>query len=415
MGGIVKSVGGLLTGGKGGGDRAQASALQQQAFDYLQNIRLPALEELQIKPSDITYYQVTGKMTPALFEASKMDKTLLEDLEYNADIVKDQLAGIQAKKDRIAEGGLSITDRARMQEVMRESDRLNRAQQETIGARLRERGAAGGPAEMMARLQAQGQGADMAADNAFKVASLAATSKLQEEDKLQEMLSKMAAQDMAAKSARAQAQAEREKFNTALTNQQRMSNVDALNQAQLLNLQNQQRIADANVGLANQRTLQNVGAVQQNLQNQLGLGQAKAGAAGTYAGQLTDEARRKEAENAQKWAGIGGAVDTGIGLGARLLTSDKDLKKDIKKADKQVDKMLDKLSPYSFEYKNKKHGEGKSTGIMAQDLEKSEAGKDLVVNTPEGKGVDVKKALGAIMASQARLARRLKDLEKKGK
>jgi len=43
----------------------------------------------------------------------------------------------------------------------------------------------------------------------------------------------------------------------------------------------------------------------------------------------------------------------------------------------------------------------------------------LVKNTPEGKAIDVKNAIGAVMASQARIMEKLKKLEelqkKKGK
>jgi hypothetical protein len=413
MGGVVSGVGKLVGGGGGGKQRSQAEQVQADAFDYINNIRLPALEDLQINPSDITYYQVTGKLTPALYEAVQMDKTLLEDLEYNPDIIKDQMAGIQAKKERIAEGGLSIEDRARLNEVLQESGRQNKAQQETIAARLRERGAAGGAVEAMKRLQGQSQAADTTADNAFKTAALAATSKLQEEDKLQDLLGRLATQDIGVKGTRAQAEAERQKMNTSLLNQQALSNVNIQNAAQMANLQNQQRVSDANVGLANQGMLANKQAIQQNLANQFAKGNALSGASKTYSENLMDQGARRDAEKAGKWDSIGGFVDKGIGLGTAIF-SDENLKTEINEADNEIDEMLEKLSPVSFKYKDQNDGEGKHTGIMAQDLEKSKAGKDLVVETEKGKAVDVKKALSAIMASQARLAKRLKDIEKKG-
>ena len=434
VGGIISGAGKLFGGGGGGKQRSLAEQMQAEQFNYIRDVRVPALEELQIKPSDITYYQVTGKFTPALYEAVKMDKTLLEDLEYNPDIVKDQMAGVEAKKARIAEGGLSIEDRARMNEVLREADRQNRAQQESITAGLRERGAAGGAAEAMARLQGQARAADTSADQAFKTAALAATSKLQEEDKLQDLLGRMAAQDIGVKGTRAQAEAERQKMNTSLLNQQALTNTQLKNLAQMQNLQEQQRVGEANVALANQRMLANKEAIQQDLANRMNKGQLMSGAAGTYSGQLLDQAARRDAAKMAKWDNIGNIVDKTVGWGSDVskaggigsyakgigtqvagFFSDENLKTDINEADNEIDEMLDKLSPYSFEYKDKKHGEGKQTGVMAQDLEKSKAGKNMVVDTAEGKAVDVKKALSTIMASQARLSQRLKDLEKKGK
>ena len=50
---------------------------------------------------------------------------------------------------------------------------------------------------------------------------------------------------------------------------------------------------------------------------------------------------------------------------------------------------------------------------MAQDLERSEAGRDLVEDTPRGKMVDYGRALPLLLASAARLNDRLDKLESK--
>ena len=101
-----------------------------------------------------------------------------------------------------------------------------------------------------------------------------------------------------------------------------------------------------------------------------------------------------------------------IAAGA-MMFSDEDLKKNKKAAGKDMTNFLDALDAKSFEYKDSKHGEGKNYGIMAQALEKSDVGKTLVKDTPEGKAVDVVKSFGAVLASQAELNKRLKKLEKK--
>ena len=97
--------------------------------------------------------------------------------------------------------------------------------------------------------------------------------------------------------------------------------------------------------------------------------------------------------------------------------SDKNLKKNIRPAkDKdllepgQIDGFLDSLFAKQYNYKSKKHGEGKQVGIMAQDLENTQLGKQMVENTPEGKRVNFGKGLGLVMASQARLNERLNSI-----
>jgi len=490
MGGAVSGIGSLLFGSKGGGLRAEADRISKEAFDYINDIRLPTLEELSIKPSDIQYYQVTGKFTPELLQAVQMDKTLLEDLEQNPQYVRDQLQIVEAKKRRIAEGGLTAEDRARLDEILRETERQNRAQQETIGARLRERGAAGSPVEALMRLRGQGQAADTASEQAFKTAALGAASRLQEEATLADMLGRMSREDLATKEARARAQAERERLNVGLRSQADIANVQARNLAQQQALANQQRIAEQNVALRNMIVQQNIAAQQQALQNQMQKAGMKSAATSSRAEDLRQEAARQSAERGGMIGTIGNLVGQAIGTGVRAgsaavdgnfvpyikdvfgvkdygtsskstspevlsqakqitdlvsapitlaptmpasfgtqviqspalaapLFSDKNLKKEVKQSKKYVDEMLEKLKPYTFKYKNSKHGKGDRVGIMAQDLERSKMGKMLVKNTPEGKAIDVKNAIGAVMASQARIMEKLKKLEelqkKKGK
>lgn len=110
-------------------------------------------------------------------------------------------------------------------------------------------------------------------------------------------------------------------------------------------------------------------------------------------------------------AGAGSAILGGI-------ISDKDKKTAIGDGDDEIAAMLDKLKAHKFQYKNP--GEpgaapGKRAGVMAQDLEKSMAGKALVVETPDGsKGIDSPQAVGAMLAALASLHARTKRLEGRG-
>ena len=113
---------------------------------------------------------------------------------------------------------------------------------------------------------------------------------------------------------------------------------------------------------------------------------------------------------------------TGVisGIGAAMVSkSDKNSKKNMKKTDgearEKVGEFLNALDAYSFEYKNEKDGKGEHAGVMAQDLEKSEMGKQMVKDTPEGKVVDFAQGFGALLASVAELNDEVKNLKKKGK
>jgi hypothetical protein len=108
---------------------------------------------------------------------------------------------------------------------------------------------------------------------------------------------------------------------------------------------------------------------------------------------------------------IGGVLQGGAI--AALALSDKDAKEDIKPADKALGLLVEKIEPKSFDFKDESEGEGKHYGLLAQDLEKSPAGKALVVETPKGKAVDLKKAVMTSLALHSTLSKRLKDLEAK--
>ncbi len=98
-----------------------------------------------------------------------------------------------------------------------------------------------------------------------------------------------------------------------------------------------------------------------------------------------------------------------MGLSAAAMFSDERGKEDIQEIDPSD--FLDSITGYKFKYKDQKHGQGPQIGVMAQDLEKTDAGSKLVVNTPEGKVVDYSKAGPHIMSSLASLNDRLRKME----
>lgn len=117
-----------------------------------------------------------------------------------------------------------------------------------------------------------------------------------------------------------------------------------------------------------------------------------------------------DAADASKTGGL--LAGAGAAIGA---LSDERVKTDVADARGDIDRMLDGLSSargaVSWRYKDAKHGEGRWDGVMAQDLERSAAGKRLVSDTPEGKVVDVRKAAMTSLAASSRLHERLKALE----
>lgn len=91
--------------------------------------------------------------------------------------------------------------------------------------------------------------------------------------------------------------------------------------------------------------------------------------------------------------------------------SDEREKTKIEAADDKLSEFLDALDAHSYEYKDPKNGRGRRISVMAQELEKSELGKEFVFETEGRKRVDYGKGLGTMLAAQAALHKRIKKLE----
>lgn len=225
---------------------------------------------------------------------------------------------------------------------------------------------------------------------------------------------------------------------TALANQQ-STNAQGLQTQQLQQqtaLANQQSTNTAN--LANQQAnnqwqtqqdqmisqLQASGMSIEQAQEQANISMAEyatGSAADQYAAQQGHAISQQNADTSSANAAISG-ISTAADVGTKIAeaASDKRVKKDIKKGDKETSDFLSHLSAKSWNYKDPdKHGIGRHLGVMAQDLEKSKLGRDMVSEGDDGvKMVNYggAKGMAAIVASMAYLNEKLKKLEEvKGK
>lgn len=95
-------------------------------------------------------------------------------------------------------------------------------------------------------------------------------------------------------------------------------------------------------------------------------------------------------------------------------SSDERKKKNVKDGGEDVKALLLSIHPNIYEYKDPRApgaGDGKFVSPMAQELEKSAIGANMVHDTPNGKMVDYQKAAGAMLAALAAHERRIDDIE----
>jgi len=108
---------------------------------------------------------------------------------------------------------------------------------------------------------------------------------------------------------------------------------------------------------------------------------------------------------------INHTMDQAAKYGAMM--SDVNQKTNIAPAHDEISQILDGLRPYTFDYKEAAYGVTPQIGILAQDLEKTEFGRSIVQQTPNGKMIMVPQAVGALLAAVASLHTRVKQLEGK--
>lgn len=117
------------------------------------------------------------------------------------------------------------------------------------------------------------------------------------------------------------------------------------------------------------------------------------------------------ASGAAQLFATGGAGGGGGAQGIQGAMSDERVKHDVADADDDIDTFMASVKPKAWTYNDPKHGEGRQYGVMAQALEKTKAGKQAIIETPEGKAVNFGKLGGPLTAAVARLHERLAKVE----
>ncbi|MEP6651823.1 MAG: tail fiber domain-containing protein [Myxococcales bacterium] len=118
----------------------------------------------------------------------------------------------------------------------------------------------------------------------------------------------------------------------------------------------------------------------------------------------TELQKAQMAADAQTTAAQYGAAGSALGV----LASDRRLKTDVSDGKGSAQDLLNHLSAKSFRYKD---GGDRQTGVMAQDVEKSPAGKTFVRETSRGKALDPVAGFGSVLAMLSTLNDRMKKIE----
>jgi hypothetical protein len=360
------------------------------------NIALPDLEQMKLQLQE---YVSQGILTPEEAEAELLNSNAYDSMDLDSQGKEAQLAALRSLEEIGNEGGLTASDKAKLQAIKNEEQTAARGSREAILQNAAARGVGGSGLELMAQLQNDQDSATRASSRDLNVAAQAQERALQALQSAGQLGGNINQQQFGQQSQIADSKNEIAKFNAANKQNVNMTNVAANNQAQATNLQNRQNISNANVDQQNKQQQYNKELGQQGFQNQMQKAAGQAGIAQSQANQA-----------AQDEQGNKNLIGTGIGAVATLF-SDERVKEDVAPFD--ASKFLDDLTGYTYNYKDKSMGKGKQVGVMAQSIEKEVP--QMVEDTPRGKKVDYspEKIGGPILASLAHINDRLKKIEGK--
>lgn len=220
------------------------------------------------------------------------------------DAQKSALASLQ-KRGKV---GLSAEDRAALNQVRSEVQRDSEAKRQQIIQQMQARGMGGSGAELAMQLQSAQGAADQAASGSDTIMAQAQQRALQALGQSADVASGIRGQDFGVAQAKGSAIDERNRFLAQNSIERQRANVGSLNEAQRMNLIEQQRIADANTQMQNAELLRQNQAKRDYFQDKLGLAASKAG---QYQ-QQANFAGQQAANTAQSYGQIGSAVGTGI-------------------------------------------------------------------------------------------------------
>lgn len=411
--------------------QAEADKSVQQGAGRFGDIALPDTAMQYATPEELTMDQLElSGYDPRLMEASAQGASKFGDISTDPRFAEAQLQALGGVQDIVSGGGLTAQDQANLAQIQSDVGRADRGRREAIQDRMRRTGMSGSGMDLLAQLQSGQAATDRASQAGLNIAGMAQDRQAQALRDLGAMGGQMRGQDFSEQAAAAQAQDAINRFNTMNQQQAAMQNMAAQNQAaqfgaqaqnqaaqsnwqgkrdtDLFNLQNRQNVAQANVDKRNQ-------ANQDWFDNSMRLASAKSNAdlgLGSYQQGKADRANQRIGQVAQGVGQLAGAGASAL-FGGHGTRSDENEKTQIEPiGEAELSEFLEAVKPRKFKYKDQaRDGQGQRVGFMAQDIEPTSVGSNMVVDTPEGKMIDNNNLMGAILDSLSMVHKKQKKLE----
>jgi hypothetical protein len=388
-------------------DARAAQAWMERGVQAMQNIELPDVEKMKLLLEEPQLVQQ--------LVAETVDRSTIEDIKVDPRLQASQMQALEMLKQR-GDQGLTEEDRIAFRQFSDQTAQDEQARQASILANMEQRGMSDSGTSLAAQLSSNQAAAQRQQQQGAQMAQAALQAKRDALAQSGNIAGQMGAQQFEQGAKKASAKDAINQFNTL--NRQNIATQ---------NITNKQRIADNTTNLRNEQQMFNKQLAQQDFENKYRKAGGTANAYNNASSFMTakaqtqaqaDQATFKEMSNlldGTKFSENVGNASKGIGA---MFGSDEEIKTNIKEvSDKKIEsklsELLNKITPYSFDYKDSNEGKGNRIGVMAQDLEKSDLGKDMVKEDNDGiKRVDVGELLGTNIAATKVISDKLNKLEK---
>jgi hypothetical protein len=286
------------------GHRRSADDAMKSAMGYINDLDIPDMQKQQII---YNLPELVGEYEPKLEKAVTLGPSALEDITLDPRLEGTQMDAL-SQLSEVSEGGLTDADIAAMEQARRASEGQAQARQSQVMQQMAQRGQGGSGAELLAALTGGQASADRAQSANLETTQMAMERALDATSRKANLAGNIRSQSYGEQADAKRAKDAIERFNKQMEANVQTRNVGALNAAELRNLEEQQRVADAGTALRNAQLERNANLQQQDFDNRY----RKAALA---SGKQIDQARYHAGNAASAAAGasqLAGGITKGI-------------------------------------------------------------------------------------------------------
>ena len=314
----LPALGGILGGIFGSSDAQRQQQLLQQQIEELQRLGVPPVEAQQVALQQL---QLQGSYQPTVEQAYQQGQSELNAYTEDPAARQAQMQALSQLQGITAGGGLSLGDRAQLEDALSQAAQQERGSNERLAQSMAERGISNSGLQLAQQLSNQQTAAQNSRAAALGTAQLAQQRALQALQQQSDSANQLRGQDFSQAQQKAAAQNAINQFNTQNLQGVAARNAAAQTAAQQGNVNRSDKQIGYNTDLANQQQLYNKGLMQQQYQNEL----AKQNVLGAARGQGSQAAGQQAQNTAQWWNNIGQGAGALFG---QLAADDKKKKAD---------------------------------------------------------------------------------------